>query len=307
MAGIGGRRAADRPAHRRRDRHGGAAGRLLRRCSPQRAGLPGGGRDLARRRRRSRSWRRSPWRSGSGRRAGGAARRRGRPPSTSRTPPELQAPSASLRNRTCSSRRFSATTSCGVMCVTPESGSTLCGRPAASSADGQPQGVRDHDVVVGEAVHEQQRPLQLLGVGEQGGARVRLRVRVGATEVALRVVGVVERPVRDGRARRPRRGTRPGGAARPTRRGTRRTTSRGCRPATGRGRGAAAATACSASTWSSRTGAARSPWTARSNSGPSPGVPRPSTTTTAKPCSANHWLVRWALRAATTRWACGPP
>ncbi len=38
-----------------------------------------------------------------------------------------------------------------------------------------------------------------------------------------------------------------------------------------------------------------------------PGVPRPSTTTTAKPWSANHWLVRCAPRAATTRWACGPP
>ena len=46
--------------------------------------------------------------------------------------------------------------------------------------------------------------------------------------------------------------------------------------------------AWSASTWSSSTGAARSPWTARSHSLPRPGVPRPSTTTTAKPWSANH-------------------
>ena len=40
---------------------------------------------------------------------------------------------------------------------------------------------------------------------------------------------------------------------------------------------------------------------------PRPGVPRPSTTTTAKPWSANHWLVRCAFRAASTRCACGPP
>ena len=60
-----------------------------------------------------------------------------------------------------------------------------------------------------------------------------------------------------------------------------------------------AASACSASTWSSSTGPARSPRTARSNAGPRPGVPRPSATTTAKPWSANHWLVRCAPRAAT--------
>lgn len=44
-------------------------------------------------------------------------------------------PRASRRNATCRRSRFSATTSCGVMCVTPESGSTVCPRPAASSAD----------------------------------------------------------------------------------------------------------------------------------------------------------------------------
>ena len=38
-----------------------------------------------------------------------------------------------------------------------------------------------------------------------------------------------------------------------------------------------------------------------------PGVPRPSTTTTAKPWSANHCDVRWALCAWTTRWPWGPP
>src|SRR5712691_5462573 len=46
------------------------------------------------------------------------------------------ATSSDLRRKsTCSSSRFSATASCAAMWVTPASGSTLCGRPAASSAD----------------------------------------------------------------------------------------------------------------------------------------------------------------------------
>ena len=36
-------------------------------------------------------------------------------------------------------------------------------------------------------------------------------------------------------------------------------------------------------------------------------MPRPSAITTAKPCSANHCEVRYAPRARSTRWACGPP
>ncbi len=42
--------------------------------------------------------------------------------------------------------------------------------------------------------------------------------------------------------------------------------------------------------------------------GPRPGVPRPSVTRTAKPCSANHWSSQNAAsRARTTRCMAGPP
>ena len=66
-------------------------------------------------------------------------------------------PRATPRNATCRRSRFSATTSCGVMCVTPDSGSTWCGRPGREQRRGQAQGVRGDDVVVGEPVDQQQR------------------------------------------------------------------------------------------------------------------------------------------------------
>ena len=43
-------------------------------------------------------------------------------------------PKASRRNADCTNKRFSATSSCGVMWVTPERGSTVWGLPASSSA-----------------------------------------------------------------------------------------------------------------------------------------------------------------------------
>ena len=46
----------------------------------------------------------------------------------------LGPPSTSRRNRTCSSSSCSATTSCGVMWVTPDRGRNRCGRPSASNA-----------------------------------------------------------------------------------------------------------------------------------------------------------------------------
>ncbi len=52
---------------------------------------------------------------------------------------------------------------------------------------------------------------------------------------------------------------------------------------------------------------AKSPATVRSQDGPRPGVPRPSATTTAKPCSANHCEVRKMLAVLSTRCECGPP
>ena len=85
-------------------------------------------------------------RRGPGRRRPGAgaarrSRRRDDPPRSDRARPGVGGP-VSRRERapgvgrsSWSSSRFSATTSCGVMWVTPDSGSTWCGRPAASSAD----------------------------------------------------------------------------------------------------------------------------------------------------------------------------
>ena len=61
---------------------------------------------------------------------------------------------------------FSVTTSWGVMWVTPESGSTWCGRPARA-ARGQLQGVRHHHVVVGHPVDDHQGRLELASDGQQ--------------------------------------------------------------------------------------------------------------------------------------------
>ena len=208
---------------------------------------------------------------------------------------------SAARNWTCSSSRFSATTSCGVMWVTPGQRqhavrparppaaprtAAACARPPRCRRPG-----RGRAAAAGSSFGPRRRSAR---------PRRRRPGRLsGVPEVALGVVGVVERPVGDRRAGD--RGVEDvrAGAAPPARPGTRRRTSRGCRPGVRSRSGNCSATACSASTWSSSTGAARSPCTARSNSGPRPGVPRPSTTTTAKPWSANHWLVRWAPRAAT--------
>jgi hypothetical protein len=48
-------------------------------------------------------------------------------------PAHASIPNACWRNRTCSRNRFSATASCGVMCVTPVNGNTVCGRPFSVS------------------------------------------------------------------------------------------------------------------------------------------------------------------------------
>ena len=64
----------------------------------------------------------------------------------------------------------------------------------------QPERVGGDDVVVGEAVHQQQRAGQLRGVREQRGPRVGVGMGVGTAQVALGVVGVVQGPVGDRRA-----------------------------------------------------------------------------------------------------------
>ena len=143
------------------------------------------------------------------------------------------------------------------------------------------------------------------GSSELASYDVGLLVRVA--EVALGVVGVVEPPLGDRRAGDG--GVEHVGPAQHGERGevAAEAPARGWRPARGRARRAPRRRACSASIWSSRTAVARSRCTARSHADPRPGVPRPSATTTAKPWSANHCDVRWALWACTTRGACGPP
>ena len=85
-------------------------------------------------------------------------------------------------------------TSCGVMWVTP---ARAAPRGAAGGEQGrrQAQRVGGHDVVVGEAVDQEQRPGQLTGQGEQRAGVVGVGLLGGIAEVALGVVGVVEPPL----------------------------------------------------------------------------------------------------------------
>ena len=179
--------------------------------------------------------------------------------------------------------------------------------PRGQQRGGHPQRVGDHHVVVGQPVDEQQRAGQPGRVGQQRGLRIHLRLIVRVAEVALGVAGVVQPPVGDRGARH--RGVEHIRAAQHGQRGQ----VAAERPAADRDpagvqvRVADSAAAWRASTWSSSTGPARSCQTSRSHSGPRPGVPRPSATSTAKPCSASHWEVRNAPCAESTRCACGPP
>ena len=225
--------------------------------------------------------------------------RRSRTPTTRRRRRPRRVPGERMRRRNASwcSSRFSATTACGVMCETPDSGSTSWGLPAARSAE-------DSWSVCAATTLSSARPWTSSSGRSSGRRRqqrapvVRRGVAVGVAEVALGVVRVVEPPLGDRGLRRRRRGTRRVGAARRARRGSRRSSSRGSRPGSGRAAGSSAAARCSAATWSSSTGGGEVVVTARSHFCPRPGVPRPSTTTTAKPWSANHCEVRKALFAA---------
>ena len=193
------------------------------------------------------------------------------------------------------------------MCVTPGSGSSACGRPAATSA-------ADSRTECATTTLSSASPWMISSGRSSFGASsisefrvVHLRVLVRMAEVALGVVRVVEPPVGDRRARDRRvehvrpaqhreRGQVP--AVGPAADG---------RPWTDRGPDTASAAACSASTWSSSVTPAKSNAISRSQSGPRPGVPRPSAISTAKPWSASHCGPRKALRLASTRCACGPP
>ena len=145
-------------------------------------------------------------------------------------------------------------------------------------------------------------------VVEQRVRPVRRGLLLRRTEIALRIEGVVERPVgdrrsgdrdvKDVRAAQARRG----------RRASRRTTSRGSRPGVRSRSGSSSAAACSASTWSSSTGPAKSRWISRSHAGSRPGVPA------AVDHQHREALVGEPLRLEpgrpgrdSTRCACGPP
>ncbi len=109
-------------------------------------------------------------------------------------------PSDSRRKSSCSRSRFSATTSCGVMWVTPDSGSTRCGRPAARSADDSCSvwatttlsSARPWMSSSGRVGRPRPRPGDL---GDERRAVVHLGLGLGRAEVALGVVRVVQAPV----------------------------------------------------------------------------------------------------------------
>ena len=194
------------------------------------------------------------------------------------------------------------------MWVTPTSGSTSCGRPAASSAD-------DSCSVWAATTLSSARPwisssgrVSSAGERQQRAGVVDVGPCVRVAEVALGVVGVVEPPLGDRRAGDG--GVEDVGPAQHGERGevAAEAPAADGRPGRGRARGCSLGGRVQARRSGPRAPAlARSRWTARSHSEPRPGVPRPSTTTTAKPWSANHCDARWALCDCTTRWACGPP
>ena len=73
----------------------------------------------------------------------------------------------------------------------------LVGAAGGQERGRQLEGVGGDDVVVGQAVEEQQRALELGRVGEQRAGVVDVGIGLGVAEVALGVEGVVEAPVRD--------------------------------------------------------------------------------------------------------------
>ena len=102
---------------------------------------------------------------------------------------------------------FSATTSCDVMWVTPDSGSTECGYPAASRADDSRSEWATNTLssaspwmISSGRTRVAHRPFRIV---DDGAHRVGGGIARGVTQVALGVVRVVEPPVGDRRARDP--------------------------------------------------------------------------------------------------------
>ena len=171
----------------------------------------------------------------------------------------------------------------------------------------QLQGVGGEHVVVGEPVDQQQAD----GSGRRRGAAATTRRRPRAARSGRRDsapcsacrTAATPSPV----PRRPQRGCGPGATAPPGRRGTRRSSSRGWRPVRDRGSRARRQPARGR-----RSGPPAASWRGRRGSPaptrvPRPGVPRPSTTRTANPWSANHCETRCGVCERSERRACGPP
>ena len=185
------------------------------------------------------------------------------------------------------------------MWVTPDSGSTWCGRPAASSADDSCSVWAATTLSSASPWTSSSGPLEPVGVGEQRRAVVGLGSSVGVAQVALGVVRVVQAPLGDrragdggvehvGPAQHGQRGQVAAEAPAPDR-----------HPVQVELRDAASAAALQrldlVLEHRRRPGRGGPP---APTSLPRPGVPRPSATTTAKPWSANHCEARKASAAA---------
>ena len=246
---------------------------------------------------------------------GGPTRRApapGRPPRRRSAASRLRAPPAPTPGAGSRARRGSAPPRGRPTrrCATRAAAAPGRGGTRGEQRRRQLQRVRHDDVVVGEPVDQQQRPVRLRRRGrtDASSAVVELGVLRRVAEVALGVGRVVEVLVGDRAPRRPPRGTRRVAAGPRTPRAIRRTTSRGSRR--GRGRGRASARPRPAARRSDRRASARSrggrPAPTRYRC---PGVPRPSIVRTATPRrSANHCSL--AVRAPRTGRPpdpCGPP
>ena len=85
-------------------------------------------------------------------------------------------------------------------CVAPGSGSTSCGRAAASSAADSRSVCASEHVVVAEPVHQQQRAPQRCRLEQRRAAVVGVRMLIWMTKMALPPVRVIEPLIGDRRS-----------------------------------------------------------------------------------------------------------
>ena len=111
--------------------------------------------------------------------------------------PRSQATGPGAGRRAGSRSRFSATSSWLAMWVTPVRGSTWCGRPAARSADESWRVWALTTLSSARPWISRSGRSSLAASGSSGARLVDVGVGLRISEVALRVEGVVEAPVRD--------------------------------------------------------------------------------------------------------------